>query len=134
LSSRLPEYPAIQYLNRLQDERIKILGLFLGKRLYYFDKPVIFGTNIFEERVKQVAETVTLASQLQKMGYTHCMIGVDRFKIWANTVFSSEQRQTIRQWLQENCTLLKNENGYAIFRLTPDDGSSPSILRKGRAS
>ena len=51
LMDKLPEYPAIQFANQIDYDHMNILALFLGNRLYYFNKPVEFGTQTFARMV-----------------------------------------------------------------------------------
>ena len=48
-----PEYPAIKYANKNLARRSKILGLFLGNRLYYSDREIIFGDGFFRNTVNR---------------------------------------------------------------------------------
>ena len=61
---------------------MRLLALFLGNRLYYFDRPVDFDTHTFAGMVSQAGKEKTLASQLGDNGYTHCVIGIDHFEAW----------------------------------------------------
>ena len=60
LSNKLPDYPAIQFANQIQNDKMKILALFVGKRLYYFDKPVEFGTQTFAKMVTEAIDEIRL--------------------------------------------------------------------------
>jgi 4-amino-4-deoxy-L-arabinose transferase-like glycosyltransferase len=117
LMDNLPEYPAIQFANQIADDHVNILALFLGKRLYYFNKPVEFGTQNFARMVVGTADEVTLTLHLQKNGYTHCIIGINHFETWANQEFDDRQKQTVSKWLKNDCTLLFSKNGFAVFEL-----------------
>lgn len=117
LKKRLPEYPAIEFVNGLEDKRVNIFALFLGKRLYYFQKPVLFGATAFRNMVSDAMAETTLAVQLEAQGYTHSIIGIDRFEKWVNNTFSPDQKMAISMWLKNDCRLLYVENGYAVFQL-----------------
>jgi hypothetical protein len=117
LIKKLPDYPAIQFANHIQNDHVNILALFLGNRLYYFDKPVEFRTQTFARMVSETADAGSLASHLQKNGFTHCIIGIDHFETWANHVFDDEQKQSVSKWLKNDCRLLFSQNGYAVFEL-----------------
>lgn len=117
IESKLPDYPAIQFVNRIENDKVKILALFLGKRLYYFDKFVDFGTQAFANMVAVSTDEFSLFAHLRKNGFTHCVIGVQHFETWANQVFSNEQKKKISQWLRDDCQLLFSKNGYDVLKL-----------------
>jgi hypothetical protein len=121
LENKLPEYPAIQYLNQLPDTNMKILALFVGRHLYYFDRAVDFDHQRFAETVKSAASQKSISSPLVTNGFSYCIIGIDRFTMWANQTFSKDQIKSIEQWLKDDCHLLFSKNGYAVFALIPKE-------------
>lgn len=131
LTNKLPEYPAIQYVNRINHTDVKVMALFLGKRLYYFDKPVDFDTQLFAGIVSGTTDGKSLSSQLQSNGFTYSIIGINHFEAWINRVFTNEQIKYINQWLREDCQLLFYENGYAVFGLVPKNDTRSNSLKKG---
>ena len=133
LIDKLLDYPAIQFANKIQYDHMNILALFLGKRLYYFDKPVEFGTQTFAKMVADTTAEMTLASHLQKSGFTHCIIGVNHFETWVNRGFTVEQKNSISKWLRDDCILLFSKNGYAVFKFFLNDVTRSSRHQKGNA-
>ncbi|MBC2709749.1 MAG: hypothetical protein HGJ94_01650 [Desulfosarcina sp.] len=131
LRNKLPDYPAIQFANQIKYDNMNILALFLGKRLYYFDRPVEFGTQTFARTVADTTAEMTLASHLQKSGFTHCIIGINHFETWANRYFTVEQKNSISKWLRDDCILLFSKNGYAVFKLILHDATRSSRRQKG---
>ncbi|NNF98293.1 MAG: phospholipid carrier-dependent glycosyltransferase [Desulfobacteraceae bacterium] len=126
LTEKLAEYPAIQFINQIENEGIKVLALFVGKRLYYFDRPVESGIHAFAGMVATGnASENNIALQLQSKKFTHCIIGVHHFGSWANQIFDPEQQKFVSQWLKNNCVLLFSKNGYAVFELVPKNENSP---------
>ena len=49
-----PEYPAIRYANGQLPANTKVMALFLGNRLYYSEREMIFGNQLFLKIVKSV--------------------------------------------------------------------------------
>ena len=131
LTDKLPEYPAIQFANQITDEDMKILALFLGRRLYYFDRTAEFATQAFARMVAASTDGKTLSSQLRDSGYSHCIIGISHFENWANQVFANEHKKDVLQWLRNDCKLLFSENGYAVFKLIPNGAIHSSGHQKG---
>jgi len=117
LSNKLAEYPAIAFVNTIQDDNINILALFLGKRLYYFNQPVKFGTQDFASMVDEATDDRSLAMHLKNKGFTHFIVGIQHFKAWSNQVFDDNQKKIVFHWWREDCQLLFTKNGYAVFKL-----------------
>ncbi len=75
-----PEYTTIQYANRNLPNNAKILALFLGNRLYYSDRDLIFGNNLFRKSVKMAESSDMIIAEMQKKGFTHLLIHYDPFQ------------------------------------------------------
>ena len=131
LVDKLPEYPAIQFANQINYDQVNILALFLGNRLYYFNKPVEFGTQTFAKMVNDTGEEMTLSSHIQKSGFTHGIIGIHHFETWANQVFDGKQKQIVSEWLKDDCRLLFSKNGFAVFELISNGATHSSRHQKG---
>ena len=123
LSDHLPDYQAIQFANQIQADDMKILALFLGNRLYYFDRPVHFGNQDFARLVAASANGDSLSSLLKGNGFTHCMIGIQHFEGWAGRVFDDVQKAIVTQWLKDDCRLLYSQNGYVVLELIQPGGN-----------
>ncbi len=117
LRNKLSDYPAIAFANKIQFSNMKILALFLGNRLYYFDKNVEFGNQSFIKMVTDTQADNSLSVQLNKKDYTHCIIGINFLEQWADRIFLNEQKMIISHWLKEDCELLFLKNGYAVYKL-----------------
>lgn len=131
LIKKLPDYPAIQFANQIKSDNTKLLALFLGKRLYYFDRPVEFGRQTFAGMVEETTNNYSLSARLLKYGFSHCIIGIQNFETWANRVFTDKQKNYISKMLRDDCTPLFSKNGYAVFRLNPNVAIHSSRHQKG---
>jgi hypothetical protein len=128
LLSKLPEYAAIQFLNKRQDEDVKVLALFVGKRRYYFDQPVEMGTLLFADMLAASSNAENLASRLNAHGFTHMVIGIQHFENWANLNLTNEQKQLLSHWGKKNCIPLFSQNGYIVYRLKTSASTDPSTI------
>ena len=113
----LPDYPAIKYINQIDLEQIKVKALFLGNRLYYFDKIVDFNMLTFKTMVDDSKSAKNLEANMQKYGFSHCVIGLQHFRFWVGQNFTDEKIALISNWLKDQCQLLFIENGYAVYQL-----------------
>ena len=117
IADKLPSYSAVQFVNQIKFDNMRIMGLFLGKRLYYFEKKVDFAMLKFQNMVEQSASAEDLEANLLKEGYSHCVMGLEHFNYWARQVFSEEKKMLISKWLDNYCQLLYRKNGYAVLQL-----------------
>ena len=97
LEQRLPEYPTVQFANIVHKDGNKILGLFLGKKGYYFKSEVVFMINDFKELVNGEPLNKSLLSSLTDRKYTHLVIGINPFKEWVNNNFSKDMKIKISE-------------------------------------
>jgi 4-amino-4-deoxy-L-arabinose transferase-like glycosyltransferase len=114
-----PEYPVYKFANQYLAEDDKILGLFLGKRLYYSDREISFDTGFFRKVVKRAPSADRIASNLKQSGFTHLVIRIDIFKTWARAVFDARQKERLQHFLDSNIRLLFAKGGYGLYQLTP---------------
>ncbi len=112
-----PEYPVFLFANQHLAKDDKILGLFLGKRRYYSDREIIFGTGLFRKTVKDAQSPDKIASDLKKSGFTHLVIRFDIFKTWSQAVFDVDQRERLQHFLNSNIRLLFARGGYGLYQL-----------------
>jgi hypothetical protein len=133
LANKLPDYPAIQFANQIKSDNMKILALFLGNRLYFFDRPVEFRTQAFADMVEETTDTRDLNTRLQDDGFSHCIIGIQNFESWVNRVFTDNQKKNIVQWLRNDCIQLFSQNGYVVYRFNPNGVSQIPAHQKGIA-
>ena len=110
-----PEYPVVQTANQLPGEDIKILVLFMGNRRYYFDGDVEFALETFQDAAMMTG--VPIAATLSNSGFTHVIVGVHQFKIWAKNTFSGEQIQRINAFFDAGGQITDDKNGYALFEI-----------------
>ncbi len=124
LLDKLPEFRAIQFVNRVPDSNMKVMALFVVRRLYYYDRPFEFLEQTYAAMVKDYTDLAGLSLQLRERGYSHCVIGIAQFERWANRVFDDGKKRIVSQWLERSCQLLFSSNGYAVFKLI-DIGQPP---------
>lgn len=112
------EYPVLQYANRNLHSDAKILGLFLGNRLYYSDREMIFGNSLFQELVQPSDSADMLARKMNQMGFSHLLVRFDLFNRWSSARINDREKQRIIMDLFNNQTkLLISEGGYGLFQL-----------------
>ncbi len=111
-----PEYAVFKYANKNLAPDAKILCLFLGNRLYYSDRDVIFGETVF---INSVKGKDSIISDLNNKGITHLIIWYNYFDKWANNNFNDKEGVLLKIFLRENTTLIFSKGEYGLFELKP---------------
>ena len=112
-----PEYTIYQYANRNLPDNAKILGLFLGNRLYYSDRELIFDINEFKESVNKSDSEEVLLEDLRGKGFTHLMIRFDLLNQWTSTQFNDRKRELLKLFFTEHIRPVLSKDGYGLFEL-----------------
>jgi hypothetical protein len=111
------EYPTIQFANHNLSENAKILCLFLGNRLYYSDKEMIFDEKLFKKTVKHAPSSIAVLSELKRGGITHLLIRYDLFNRWLIDNFDEREKKMINLFFAEHAERLFSKSNYGLFEL-----------------
>jgi 4-amino-4-deoxy-L-arabinose transferase-like glycosyltransferase len=112
-----PEYSIYQYANRNLPDSVKILGLFLGRRLYYSDREVVFGVSEFKEITQRSDSELVLLKDLRDKGFTHLIVRFDLFNPWANKQFNEAKKKLLNLFFVEHTRPILKKDGYGLFEL-----------------
>jgi hypothetical protein len=117
----LPEYPIQKYANDNLHDEDKILAIYLGRRGYYFDFPVIFDINGVNSKLGTIATNSQthdeISQKLQKLGFTHLFIRLDLFTKKANENLTREKIELLNQFFLNNTKQLASNGRYGLFEL-----------------
>lgn len=111
------EYPAIQFVNNNLSTNAKILCVFMGNRLYYSDRNMVFNEELFRKTVKQSRLAKTVFLGLEREGITHLLIRHDLFNSWLIDNFDEREKMMIKNFFYEHANLLFSKNVYELFEL-----------------
>jgi hypothetical protein len=112
-----PEYSIYQYVNRHLPENAKLLGLFLGNRLYYSERDLIFGVSEFKKIVNGADSEKKFLKELREKGFTHLIIRFDLFNQWANKQFDDRKKELIKLFFVGHVRPILSRDGYGLFEL-----------------
>jgi len=126
-----PEYNVIHYINRHLPVSSKILALFLGNRLYYCDRELIFGNDLFKHIVEIGESPAEIREEMQKRGITHLFIRYDLFNFWAAKQFSDREKKILAALFDTQLFKITSHGGYGLFQLN-SGGSFDDKLRTKR--
>ena len=113
-----PEYAAIQFVNKEAPNSGIILGVFLGNRSYYSNRPMTFefqkfllGTFRQNFSVEEVKANLTTA------GITHLIVRYDLFNQWVDNNFNDQQKERLALFFTKHMDLIFSKGGYGVFQL-----------------
>jgi 4-amino-4-deoxy-L-arabinose transferase-like glycosyltransferase len=134
IEQRRPEYGAIRWANRHLSEDARILALFTGNRIYYSDREMVSGIWLIADLVDASPSAERLAAGLGHAGFTHLLIGVERFNAWARQRFGDREKSMLEELFRGGALReIYQRNGFALFELAGalQTGANPPAHRKG---
>jgi 4-amino-4-deoxy-L-arabinose transferase-like glycosyltransferase len=111
-----PEYEVIQYANQHLPLDAKILGLFLGHRIYYSDRALVADDEYFKWALLHAASADTLTRELVRPGITHMLVQFEIFNTWARD-FDPAAQKRLAAFVQHNLEPVYAGHGYGLFKL-----------------
>jgi len=118
ISRHRPEYPSIQYINSHLPENSKIIGVFLGKRGYYFEKTIIFDFSFMKKSVKESPMGNSLGEAFHQRQITHIILRHDLFNSWAKNTFDQNEILKLETFFRNHAQLLFSQTGYSVYALS----------------
>jgi hypothetical protein len=112
-----PEYQAIKYANKNLASRSKILGLFLGNRLYYSDREIIFGDGFFRNTVNRAEISENILKELRQQKITHLLIRYDLLNQWSNRQLNARNKKILSAFFKNHTHRLFSKAGYGLYQL-----------------
>jgi len=113
-----PDYAAIQFANKEVPDNGIILGVFLGTRSYYSNRPMIFNfkqylLDKFQQNFSAEAVTVNLSDA----GVTHLIVRYDLFNQWVDNNFDDDQKGKLARLFNQHMDLVFSKGGHGVFQL-----------------
>jgi Dolichyl-phosphate-mannose-protein mannosyltransferase len=112
-----PEYEIISYANRELSQDALILCLFIGKRIYYFDRHVRLDIDLIKRSVISSDSIDQIGSNLRSAGITHIFLRYDLSDSWIKNNFDREKQALLKIFFQKNAKQIKSFGGYGLFEL-----------------
>jgi hypothetical protein len=117
IARRRPEYPLIKYLNAHLAPDALILGLFLGQRMYYFDREVSFNEGWLLKAIANSKSSQDIAMFFSEKGITHFMVRKDLFRNWLGQNIKPSDVQKFQEFWKGHIRKLKEVNGFVLYSL-----------------
>lgn len=112
-----PEYKLIRYINNQLPENSTILCLFIGNRIYYFDRQIYWDTKILSDAVNKAKSVDQIGDNLKRLGITHILIRYDLTYPWIKRTFDNQKGTLLKIYLQKHVKQLAQNRGYGLFKL-----------------
>ncbi|CAB1059582.1 hypothetical protein D1BOALGB6SA_4344 [Olavius sp. associated proteobacterium Delta 1] len=112
-----PEYAALRYANDNLPNRSKILAIFLGNRLYYSDREMIFGDRFFQNSVKRATRPADILAELKQNDISHILIRHDLFNSWSNRQLEDNNKKILARFIGSHMHRIFSKGGYGLYRL-----------------
>jgi len=113
-----PEYAAISFANQHLPEEARILSLFNGNRIYYSDRDMISGNEMFRQAVRVSQTSAELIRRLQQSGISYLLVRMDLFNQWADRQFKPAEKSLLQSFFGEKLLPMYQGQGYALFGMT----------------
>ena len=121
LTRRLPDYPALQYINRSLPSEAKVYLLFTGNRGYYCDRDYFYDTaetgHTFLRILNSAGDEEAIRKGLGNLEITHLLIRQDLLLRFLQNNLSPAQRERWVRFGNRYLKFLFGENGYAVYKL-----------------
>lgn len=113
-----PEYAAIALANRVVAPDSKVLGLYLGKRRYYFTADAIVVNEVFTSIAEQAQSGDGIADRLLGLGYSHIVVHAGLFRQWQSStdeLTAARVNAFVGTRLEERLF----EDGFGLYEIVP---------------
>ena len=113
-----PDYAAIQFANKEVPENGIILGVFLGNRSYYSNRPLVFDFKRFLlEPFRQNFSAEEVKADLSKAGITHLIVRYDLFNQWVDNNFDDKLKGELARLFTKHLELVFSKGGHGVFQV-----------------
>jgi 4-amino-4-deoxy-L-arabinose transferase-like glycosyltransferase len=112
-----PEYAVMAHANRHLPPNAKILGLFLGGRLYYSDRQTVDNARLFFKLVRRASSPAGLHRSLQTSGFSHLLARYDLMGRWIEDNFDAGQKEMLDRFFRTRVKVVASQGGYGLLAL-----------------
>lgn len=121
LRTKIPEYPAIDYVNSKLGHADRVYLISTGNPFFYFDRPVIsrgyFSSNEVLSWLRSDLSSGAIKEKFANLGVTHVLVNADRFLELMRPMLTPEQGKVWNQFSEGHLELLFDQRGYSVWRL-----------------
>lgn len=122
-----PEYELIRYINNQLPENSIVLCLFIGNRIYYFDRDINLNIRLLKQIIVESNSSKQVLCELENVGITHILLRYDLTRGWMKNNLEKDKQELLRLFFKENAKRVDSFKGYGLFGLKKcinEEGSS----------
>ena len=112
-----PEYELIRYVNRQLPEDSVILCLFIGNRIYYFDRTISLDVDLLQHAVISSNSIDQIGYNLNSAGITHILLRYDLSDLWVKNNLDPKKQTLVKIFFQKRAKQIHSFGGYGLFEL-----------------
>ncbi len=116
VTERRPEYAVISAANATVPADGKVLGLFIGKRRYFFDVDAIVLNEVFTSIAENAASAADIAGRLRALGYTHIVANNHLFGEWMTRTDEATRRR-VGDFAAQHVNELRAVGTYGFYEI-----------------
>ena len=117
IEKRRPEYPGIQYINKVLSQDAHLMLIYLGGRVYYLERDYVFGEGIFGQYLRESETSRDLWVRLQKAKISHLYIYDPLFYRWMEFNFDGERKAVLRDFFVNYTSVVFSKNEFTLYAL-----------------
>jgi hypothetical protein len=121
LARKLPDYPALQYINRSTEPSARIYLLFGGRRAYYCDREYFHDGGELPEflvaAIRGATSPPEIARALRRKQITHLMARENLLARYLFHTLSPAEATMWNQFVQNTLQVQFRDRGYAVYQL-----------------
>lgn len=127
------DYPAFRFINTDLPQDVKILGLYMGNRLYYADRHLVFGDRFFQQTLSRAGSPEELAGALWEKHFSHILLCGDILQLVAAETMTPKDVTVFQGFIQGHTRTLFSRDGFFVMEILKP-GSDPSPHTVGNAA
>ena len=111
-----PEYAAFQYANHHLSRDSEILGIYIGKRSYYSDIPILFSLDILQNLASEAETAQEVYDGLIKKEVSHLLINYELFNYWLKN-YTNHGKNVLKDFFEHYTVQEFFKDGYGLLKL-----------------
>lgn len=121
LTRRLPEYPAIQYINQKLPSTARIYLIFIGRRAYYCEREFFHDPgelpSVFLQTIQNAQNEGEFGDKLRDRGLTHLLVREDLLTRFLSNNLTPEQWKRWSSFADHHLQALFRSRGYSVYQI-----------------
>jgi hypothetical protein len=113
-----PSYPAMQYINTYLPDDSKILGVYIGNRIYYSDRKMISSNKLIAKALAESDSVESMTAALRRRGITHILIRHDFFGRYELNHLTAVERSLFERFQKSKMRTLYSDGLHGLYEMS----------------